>query len=133
MRFSRLALDGLEDRGLRLRVDGAERIVEEQDRRLPRERARERDALPLPARELHAALADDRVELLGEVERLLEHLRLARRGAHARHRLGRVGVVDREADVARDRRGEEERVLLRVAERAAELGRAACRRRRRRR
>ena len=32
----------------------------------------------LPARELHAALADDRVEPLGELQRLLEHLGLAR-------------------------------------------------------
>ena len=30
--------------------------------------------------ELHAALADDRVEAVREAERLLEHLRLARRG-----------------------------------------------------
>ena len=33
-------------------IDGGERFVEEQDGRLARERARQRDALPLAAREL---------------------------------------------------------------------------------
>ena len=42
--------------------------------------------------------------------------RAPRRGSR-RSRLGRVGVVEREADVARHGRREEERVLLRVADR----------------
>ena len=79
MRACGLALDGVEDRRLGLGVDGGERVVEHQDLRLAHERARERDALLLPAGELHAALADDGVEPLGQPERLLEHLRLARR------------------------------------------------------
>src|SRR6185312_5796281 len=67
-----LALERVQDRRLGLRVDRAQRIVEQEDRRLPRERARERDALPLAARELNAALADDGVELLREIERFLQ-------------------------------------------------------------
>ena len=78
MRSRGLPLDRVEDRALGLRVDGGERIVEDEDLRLPDERARERDALLLTARELHAALADDGVEPLGQRQRLLEHLRLAR-------------------------------------------------------
>ena len=78
-----LPLDGLEDRRLGLRVDGGERVVQDEDLRLPHEGARERDALLLPARELHAALAHDGVEPLGQPERLLEHLRLARGVADA--------------------------------------------------
>ena len=38
-----------------LQVEGAERLVEEQDAGAIHERARERDALPLPARELARA------------------------------------------------------------------------------
>ena len=110
-----LALDRAEDRALGLRVDGGERVVQDEDLRLPHERAREGDALLLAARELHAALADDRVEAVGQRERLLEHLRLARGLADLRDGLGRVGIVEREADVARDGRREEKRVLLRVA------------------
>ena len=36
-----------------LQVERAERLVEEEDRRLVDDRARERDSLPLAARELH--------------------------------------------------------------------------------
>ncbi len=41
---------------LGLRVDGGERIVEDEDVRLAHERAGERDALALSAGQLHAAL-----------------------------------------------------------------------------
>ncbi len=72
-----LPVDRLEDGSLRLGVDGRQRVVQDEDLRLPDEGARERDALLLPARELHAALADDGVEALGQPQGLLEHLRLA--------------------------------------------------------
>ena len=49
------------DRGLGLGVDARERVVEDQDARPQRERARQRGALALAAREHHAALADQRV------------------------------------------------------------------------
>ncbi len=52
----------------------------------------------------------------GQRQRLLEHLRLARRLADLRERVGRVRIVEREPDVARDGRREEEGVLLRVAD-----------------
>ncbi len=43
---------------LRLRVERRGRLVEDQDRRVLEDRARDRDALPLAAGEPHAALAD---------------------------------------------------------------------------
>ena len=48
-------------RRLGLEVDGAGGLVEDQDRRVLQESARERHALPLASGEGHAALADLRV------------------------------------------------------------------------
>ena len=45
-------------------VERRGRLVEQQDRRVLQHRARDRDALPLPAREPHAVLADQRVVAL---------------------------------------------------------------------
>ncbi len=44
-----------------VRVERARRLVEQQDRRVLENRARDRDALPLSARQPHAALAEKRV------------------------------------------------------------------------
>ena len=46
------------DRFFRLHVDRRERVVEDQDRRLRRNRARERDPLLLAAGEIYASLAE---------------------------------------------------------------------------
>ena len=56
------ALDG----GLGFVVHGRGGLVENQDRRVLQDRARQRQALPLPTRELHAALADGGVVALGQ-------------------------------------------------------------------
>ena len=50
------------DRGLGLVVDGGGRLVEDQDRRVFEQRARDGQPLALAAGELLAALADDRLE-----------------------------------------------------------------------
>ena len=119
-----LALDRVEDgaprSSRRPRESGSSRI---EDLRLPHERARERDALLLPARELHAALADDGVEAVraATAPPRAPAPRAPPRGS-APARLGRVGIVEREADVARDGGREEERVLLRVADGRAHRG-----------
>src|SRR5207248_869744 len=59
-----LALHELEElllnRDLHLAVERRGRFIEHQDRRILEDHARERDALALPAGELHAALADMR-------------------------------------------------------------------------
>ena len=54
------------DQRLALAVEARGRLVEDEDARVGEDRARDRDALALAARELHAALADDRVVALLE-------------------------------------------------------------------
>jgi hypothetical protein len=54
------------DIGLGAAVERAGRLVEDQDRRVLDQGARDRDALLLAARELQAALADAGVEAVGE-------------------------------------------------------------------
>src|SRR5437879_3234349 len=51
------AVERLLDRGLALRVDRGERLVQDQDRRVAQERAGDRDALALAGGETHPALA----------------------------------------------------------------------------
>ena len=54
------------DQRLALAVEARRRLVEDQDARVRENRARDGDALPLAARQPHAALADDRVVALLE-------------------------------------------------------------------
>ena len=54
------------DGGIRLRIDGAHGVVENQDGRFLHQRARNGHALLLPARQRDAALTDDRVVALLE-------------------------------------------------------------------
>ena len=49
------------NQGLALRVERAGGFVQDEDRRVLENRPRNRHALPLPARELHATLADQRL------------------------------------------------------------------------
>ena len=67
VRPSRQLRQRLLDRPLGLGVERRGRLVEDQDRRVLQEHAGDGQALLLPARELHAALADDRVEPVGQV------------------------------------------------------------------
>src|SRR5206468_9404762 len=60
------ALERADDRGLGLRVHRARRLAQKQDRTVLEERARQRDALPLAAGELHTALPHFRVVALGQ-------------------------------------------------------------------
>src|SRR5215831_21391455 len=53
---------------LALIVKGARRLIEDENARIGDERAGNRDALALPAREGRAALADDRVVAFGQLE-----------------------------------------------------------------
>ena len=88
------------DRGLGLVVDGRGGLVEHQDRRVAQDRPGDRQPLALPARELLAPLADDRVVALGErrdeVVRLGEAGglldRLGRRASGRRRRCSRARV-----------------------------------------
>src|SRR5215204_414608 len=97
---------------LALAVQARRGLVEDQNLRLGQDRARDGDALPLPARELHAALADDRVVAVGEAADELVAVRDAGRGPDLL--AGRVRV--REGDVVGDGAVEEEVVLQHRAE-----------------
>ena len=96
------------DRDLDLAVERRGRLVEHQDRRVLQDHARERDALALAARELHAALADVRVVAgasvpVAQPDDELVRLRLARRRVDlvvARARAGRSGCWRRSSDAA---------------------------------
>ena len=65
---------------LALRVERARRLVEQQDRRILENRARDRDALPLPARQPRAALAEERVVALRQRAQELVRFGGTRRG-----------------------------------------------------
>jgi hypothetical protein len=86
--------------GARVRVQGCERLVEQQDGRVARERAREADALALAPRELAGADAGQVVD--PEAFEELVHARVATVGdvpAHAQVREERV-VLEHVADRA---------------------------------
>ena len=100
------------DQRLALAVEARRRLVEDQDSRVGEDRARDGDALPLSAGQLHAALADDRVVALLE---LLDEL-VAVRDAATRLDLLARGVRPREGDVLGDRAVEQEVVLHHDAE-----------------
>ena len=78
---------------LRLRVERRGRLVEDEDRRVAQDRARDRDPLLLAAREAVAALADHRVVALRERRDQLVDLRRARRLLDLL--VGRVGRAKR--------------------------------------
>src|SRR5688572_13909463 len=86
------------DQRLAFRVEGAGGLVQDQNRRVLEDGARNRDALPLAAGELYAALTDQRLvsgrKRLNEL-RSVRHLR-----GPAYLRVVRTGTAD--ADVVRD-------------------------------
>ena len=98
------------------RVDRGGRVVEDQDPRVDDERTRDRDALPLAARERDPALADDRVVAVGQ--RLDELVCLCEPRGALDLLVGRVGAAER--DVLAHGRGEEERILRDHADLAAQ-------------
>ena len=66
------------DRGLALRVHRGERFVQDQDGRVAEQRAGDRDALALAAREPHPALAHHRLVALGQGHDGVVHVGVAR-------------------------------------------------------
>ena len=105
------------------------RLIEDQDRRVGEDGARERDELPLAGRERGPSLAD-----LG-VESVRERSMKSRARATAAARPDRVvgGVEATVADVLGDGAGEQERLLQDDPEVAAKRAHRACRARRSRR
>ena len=93
-------------------VERARRLVEQQDRRILENRARDRDALPLPARQPRAALAEKRVVALRQRAQELVGLGRSRGGLDLRV----AGVGPPVADVLACRRAEQHRVLRHEAD-----------------
>ena len=104
------------DHRLVLRIDRRQRLVQQQDRRVPQQRAGDGDALALPAREADAALADHRRVALRQAGD--EAVRVGR--PRRRLDLGVARVRLAEADVLRRRAVEEIGVLIDHAEPGAE-------------
>jgi hypothetical protein len=110
-----------EDRGLGLRVDGREGVVEDQDRGVADDRAGDGGALPLAAGERDAALPERRVEAEREVVDVARELREPRDLADPRPpRLLVVGLGDAVGDVLGDGVAEEERLLRHQADVASQ-------------
>ena len=74
------------DDALALVVERAGRLVEDQDARVGDQRARDGDALALAARQARAALADDGVVALGQLEDEFVRAGELRRRDHPLHR-----------------------------------------------
>ncbi len=100
-------VEGALDRDLRLRVEVRRRFVEDHDRGVLEEDARDREALLLSTRHAIAALADDGVEPVRERGDDVPDARRAQRGLELG--VGRFGPGERE--VGANRVVEEVRVL----------------------
>ena len=93
-------------------VERARRLVEQQNRRILENRACDRDALPLSARQPHAALAEERVVALRQRAQELVRFGGTRRGFD----LGVAGIGPAVADVLARRRAEQHGVLRHEAD-----------------
>ena len=91
----------------RHRVQRRRRLVEDQDPRVLEQHAGDREALLLAARELVAALADDRVEAVGQLRDPV--VDRGRAGRRLELRVGRLGPGEQQ--VLADRRVEQVRLL----------------------
>jgi hypothetical protein len=100
------------DQRFALGIERTGGLVEDQDRRVLQDRARDRDALALAAGELDAALPDQGVVALGQELDELGRVGEPRGAAH----LGVAGLRPREADVVRDRTVEHRGILRDVGE-----------------
>ena len=99
-----------------LRVERACRFVQDQNRRVLQNRARDRHPLALSARQLHPALADERLVPLRQ--RLDEFRSVRQPGRPAHVRLGGARASD--ADVVGDRAMEHRRILRHVRDGASQ-------------
>lgn len=114
------ALDGLHHVGLGLRVQRARRLVEQEQRRVLEERAREREPLALAARQGEAALADDGLVALRQAQHELVGAGRAGGGLD----VGEGGLGAAVGDVLADRGGEEDGLLQDDRELRAQVGEA---------
>src|SRR5207249_10537707 len=109
--------DRVDDRRFRLGVDGARWLVEDEDRTVREECARDGDPLTLSSRKLDPTLADLRVVPVWKPDDELVGVRRLRRRDH----LGPARAGSGVGDVFGDRRGEKHRILLDDGELPAEI------------
>ena len=105
-----------QDPRLGLRVHRAQRVVEHEDRRVLRQRPRDRAPLLLPAGEIDASLAQHRVVAVRQRGQRLGQLR------HLGHSLEPAVVGRAEQHVLAERLAEEEGLLRHEPDRAAQVG-----------
>ena len=103
---------------LGFRIERGGRLVEQDDRRVLDQRARDRDALALAAGKLGAALADQGVVAFGKAGD--EFVGVGGLGGGDDLLLGRAGLADR--DVVADRAVEQEHVLADIGDLPAQRG-----------
>ena len=101
------AVERLQHQALALRIQRAGGLVQDQDRRVAQDGAGDGHALPLPAGQLHAALADARLIALRKGADEVVGVGLAGRLDHLRFRRARPAV----GDVVEDRAAEQQHVL----------------------
>src|SRR6267142_2711675 len=109
-------LHRLLDQGLRFGIEARRRLVEDQDRRVGKKRARQRDALPLAARQLDAAFADQRAVALRQSQDELMRVGKTRGLLDRRHAGARPAV----GDVLGQRAVKQDRILLHDRDLAAQ-------------
>ena len=110
-------IEGRADLLLADRIEMRGRFVEDQDRRVLQEGARDRNSLALTARQLHAAFADAGREALGEPVDKLAERRAVDRTPHVR--LGYLAPG--QPDIRRERVVEQIRVLRNERDVAAQI------------
>ena len=98
-------VDGPLDDALRLGVERGRRLVEHEDLRVADERARDGHALLLAARQLDAAVADLRLEAVGERAHEVERVRELRGALDVRAARARAAVGDVVGDGAAEEHG----------------------------
>jgi hypothetical protein len=100
-------LDQIGDGGLGILVEVRRALVEKEDARIAIERARQQHALPLPAGQRRAHVADEAEILHRHAHDVVVHLRQSGGGLHLRH----VEVGIEESDIVGDGPGQQPVVL----------------------
>ena len=111
-------LHRLLDQRLRFRIEAGCCLVEDQHRGIREERPRQRHALTLAARELHAPFADQRLVAARQAFDEVMCVGELRRGDDLLHRGARTGI----GDVLGERAVEQDRLLLHDRDLAAQRG-----------
>src|SRR5664280_1411477 len=117
-----LLFDGLQKRLLRCGVNRAGWVIQHQNARIREQSSSERDALPLPARQLDAPFTNEGVIAARQMFNILVKPQLMRNGARLLFGFVGVRVVKGIGEVARDACREQKRDLLAMADGGSKPG-----------